>query len=141
MPRRSAAALAAMYGAKPVKFNAPEPSKYLTENAKEIWRQVANSLPPNWFDDYNLGLLEQYCRTLEQLRILGKDIVDKNTSKELAHKLSVRSSKLTRDLCMLATKMRLTQQSNYDKRKSRNTKIVALKPWQKNVKKETEEES
>lgn len=111
----------------------PEPPYELTDKQAEVWRRVTDDLPADWFTAKHMGLLKQYCRhEAEGDRIamlieqeLGKPAVDV----PVYDKLLVMQEREGRALSSLATRMRLTQQSLYDKSKKAGGPKVA-KPWE-----------
>jgi len=97
----------------------PEPPDRLHADAKEIWRQAVGRLPPDWFPAETLPMLEIYCvhvvlhRRLSGMAlkngIPGEDV--RSIAKQLAEEADL--------IANLATKMRLTQQSTHDRKKSK----------------------
>jgi phage terminase small subunit len=68
MPRISAEARSAAAhraGGKP-----PPPPAHLPADAAAVWKEIAASKPPDWFDPGSLGLLENYRRVTVHLRIV-----------------------------------------------------------------------
>src|SRR6476620_2004832 len=121
----------------------PEPPAKLTKEEAQIWRDTVDSRSPDYFPPETHALLVQYCRhvagcdylkgiiegvkkEVRQTRIIMTDL---RKTMSLLH----RESKV---VSLLATKMRLSQQSSYDMfnvRKSQRTAKAKLKslPWNK----------
>jgi hypothetical protein len=110
----------------------PRPPHDLSDEEVEIWVKVAASQTPDWFTDANLPLLAQYCRHSVQARRMA-ELIEKATGN---NKLSIQDygrlltmqHRETRIMIMLATKLRVTQQSLINHRA--NKKSVSKKPWE-----------
>lgn len=121
-------------------FERPQPPSYLTESQCEIWREVVSRLPPDWFPPETLPLLEQYCYHILEARELGKRInnfkIKTSKDEDKRDKLVRKQMALTNILSMLATRMRLTQQSLVDRRRQRQAMVedeangFDKKPWE-----------
>ena len=104
----------------------PAPPKNLSPAEAQVWKNIAASLPPEWFPVETHPLLEQYCKHVAGLPFFDKVLADI----EKAHKPDLdKWQKVTalrqaesKTIAMLAVKMRLAQQSSYDKEKARTTK-------------------
>jgi hypothetical protein len=115
------------------RIHRPEPPYELTDAHAVVWRRVSEDLPADWFTAKHAGLLKQYCRhETEADRVamlieqeMGKEQVD------LANydKLLAMQEREGRAMSSLATRMRLTQQSLYDKSKKAGGPKVS-KPWE-----------
>jgi hypothetical protein len=111
----------------------PEPPYELTDAQAGAWRRVTDDLPADWFTAKHLGLLKQYCRhETEADRIallieqeMGKEQLDVGNY----DKLLAMQEREGRALSSLATRMRLTQQSLYDRTKKASGPKVS-KPWE-----------
>ena len=119
----------------------PSPPSSLSERESDVWRRVINSLPADYFNAAELYLLMAYChqwaiyeRVSAQLK-LAEDAGTDGEGEVDGRLLSVLCEQQDRALkafTMLATKMRLTQQSRYE------TKSAAVaqrrggeKPWRR----------
>ena len=108
------------------------PPDDLDDEAAEIWTKVVNSHPPDWFTPANLPLLGQYCRHCVEVRFVGELIKKAKATKstdlrEFRSLLTMQRSE-TKMVAMLATKMRIGQQSVKNQRG--NKKTVSSKPWE-----------
>lgn len=108
----------------------PLPPQRLTAEEKEAWLQTTEGLPQDWFRPETLYMLEQYCVAVVRLRDTSAKIrtgkFPKSTSMSELLNLEIRQTKI---MMNLATKMRLTQQSTFDRKKSKRTKNALVKPW------------
>ncbi len=112
------------------------PPADLTEAQRNIWVQVVNSRPADWFGIEHTGLLTQYCRHKVQADLLAAELegFDPGWLKDTEglrryDKLSAMMDRESKAITMLLRSMRLTQQSliRADKAvKSTRTR----KPWE-----------
>lgn len=111
----------------------PAPPDDLTDEQAEAWRGVVEPLPAEWFPPETLGLLAQYCRHLVAARRVADMVADYEKTKpsqfdiETYDRLLKMQEREGRALSSLATRMRLTQQTRYDKSRKRGT--LARRPW------------
>jgi hypothetical protein len=94
------------------------PDELSDEGAAE-WREIVDRLPADWFTRETQALLVQYCRHVIAARRVSQLITELEEDEELdfkayhdALKAQQRESGI---LASLATKMRISQQSTYDK--------------------------
>jgi hypothetical protein len=129
----------------------PEPPSDLTAEQQSEWRAVVNRLPADWFPRETLPLLAQYCRHVvsagriaqmiqhmdEGLAAMtvnathpASDEGDDNAefSLDAYDKLLKMQEREGRAMSSLATRMRLTQQSTFDKERKKGK--AGKKPWQ-----------
>jgi len=113
-------------------FERPRPPEELTDEQALEWVEIVNRLPADWFNRETHGLLAQYCRHLSVSRKLAKLILDLEGSPEFTvkeyDKLLKMQDRESRAIATLATKMRIAQQSTYDKKKIKDRGTD--KPWQ-----------
>lgn len=131
--RRSAAALAI------VPINAAlhrvEPPVELSEAAAKKWREITATMPADWFRPDNWALLTTLCRVLEQADETAEMLDDmrKKGQQRTEDFLKLQQLQLNQSsrIMALMTKMRLTQQSTYDRTtaKKLNTPDLADAPW------------
>jgi hypothetical protein len=96
---------------------------------RQVWILTVEGLPAEWFRPETLPLLEQYCCHASRARDLAEKIRHgrlKAMKLKDAMKLELEQ---TRTMAHLATKMRLTQQSTFDRKKAKGTKSAPFKPW------------
>jgi hypothetical protein len=99
----------------------PPPPGNLNPEAAQLWKQIAASKPPSWWEAGNLRLLQRYCRlaiTAERWH----DALDRvqPTSKG-AGKLLREVATANASLSLLASKLRISVQAQIDRRSGRIT--------------------
>jgi chaperone required for assembly of F1-ATPase len=131
--RVSAAALSVISSSGIETIRRPEPPSELTDEQSDEWRAVVSRMPADWFPRETWGLLAQYCRHLVSARrvqqltaAIEKDQEFDIVAYDRALKMQERES---RCIASLATKMRISQQTQYDKSKKRGS-ITPSKPWE-----------
>ena len=124
--RKTAGALAAA-----VSTQRPAPAAHLTDEQAEIWQRVVDSLPPEWFRPETLDLLGEYCVQVTTSRKVAKmiDALPVDAPAERLQQLIYLTEKTARLTISLATKMRISQQSTYDREKVKQTAKKASDPW------------
>jgi hypothetical protein len=110
---KSAAELTSIQG---FKAKAPPPDAKLTDAQAAVWKRITASKPGDWFNGDDLFLLAELCRALDMCDRLADaiDAMDIRNGDTLARRLALRD-KEARRVTVLATKLRLTPQSRYDK--------------------------
>lgn len=144
--RASAAELAVIGPSGIETVRRPEPLEELSAEQAAEWRAVVNRLPADWFPRETHGLLAQYCRHVVSARRVAEMIAalegelsqeveagqDKVAAMLGATKAMDRLLKMQeregRAISSLATKMRISQQSTYDK--SKKKPVAGRKPWE-----------
>ena len=101
----------------------PAPPDSLSETQKAMWVEVVKSKPHDWFDAGSIPLLVEYCRIRESLDILAEEAnaadpewLKTDAGLKRHTDLWAAIDKKQGRMAQLAMKMRLTQQSRYDKR-------------------------
>lgn len=109
----------------------PRPPADLTDEQADEWRAVANSLPADWFGRETLPMLAQYCRHVVASKRVAALVAQCEAGDELDLRNYDRLLKMQeregRAITSLATKMRISQQSTYDKSKKKTEQV--RKPW------------
>lgn|SRR6185369_4635275 len=109
----------------------PRPPADLTDDQAEEWRAVVNRMPAEWFPRETHALLADYCRHVVMARKISQLIQQSEEGETLDvgeyDRLGRMAERESRVIASLATKMRLTQQTTYDKTKKKPS--TALKPW------------
>ena len=114
------------------------PAAGLDEQEIELWRDVVNTKPADWFADDSAPLLKEYvraavmCDRLDlqiKAAMAGGDEVE--TAAVMKGYLDMRDKESKRVLS-IATKLRLTQQSRYTPQaaSTANKKASGARPWQ-----------
>jgi phage terminase small subunit len=120
----------------------PEPPKNLDAREAQVWRDTVNSMEPDWFPPETHVMLAQYCKHCAGLDYLDKVIADlkkkpqtKVNVSDVRKMINVRRQE-SKIIAHLATKMRLAQQSSYNRNKvntvRRKAKAAAsepISPW------------
>ena len=111
----------------------PDPPRELTSEQANVWREVLDDLPSDWFRPSNLALLETYCRHVVASRRIAQLIEAEEQSDgftlERYDFLLRMQEREGRALSSLATCMRLTQQAMFDEKK-RKPQTSGKKPWE-----------
>jgi hypothetical protein len=130
---KSAASLAVIGSGGILTIRRPDPPRELTSEQTNVWREVLDDLPADWFRPSNLALLEAYCRHVVASRrvaqlIEAEEQSDGFTLERYDFLLRVQERE-GRALSSLATRMRLTQQATFDEKK-RKPQTLGKKPWE-----------
>lgn len=130
--RRSAASLAVISSSGIETIERPKPPCDLNDEQSFEWVAIVNRLPADWFGRETQGLLAQYCRHVIAARRVAALIASAEADPECSIKDYDRLLKMQeregRAISSLATKMRLSQQTTYDKSKKKPS--TARKPWE-----------
>ena len=110
----------------------PEPPEDLTPEQAEEWKAVVNRLAPDWFPRETHGILAQYCCHVVERKEIDALIAECKGNPEFSVEDYDRLLKMReregRAASSLATRMRMTQQTTYDKSKKKPT---GKKSWEK----------
>jgi hypothetical protein len=130
--RASAASLSVIQGGGVQVITRPKPPEELTSEQSDEWVAVVNRLPAEWFQRETHGMLAQYCRHVVASRRVAELIATVESSGEMDIEQYDRLLKMQeregRALSSLATRMRLSQQTTFDK--SKKKPISAKKLWE-----------
>lgn len=103
----------------------PEPPDHLTDEQAAEWREIVNRLSADWFPRETHSMLEQYCRAITRARRVAQLLNNMETGETFDVKeyrdLLRSEAELSGVIMSLATKMRISQQSSYDKSKKKPT--------------------
>lgn len=119
-----------------------EPPESLTEAQKATWRSVVATKPPEWFAADSAPVLIAYCKAVETHGYLSVQVETYQARKRLTGKalraygfLLKAQEQQARLIAVLATKMRLVQQSRYTPQSAatadRRTSNAVKKPWER----------
>lgn len=113
---------------------------YLTKPQADIWTQIIAAKPADWFGPESAPLLAMYCRAVASANHLAGIVERFERSKRLdsdkmrAYALALGAfDKQSKLLVSLATKMRLTQQSQYTPKSAGTASRrggASKKPWE-----------
>lgn len=130
--RKSAASLSVISSNGIEAIERPRPPIELNDEQAFEWVAVVNRLPADWFGRETQGLLSQYCRHVVAARRVASLIAAAEADPECSIKDYDRLLKMQeregRAISSLATKMRLSQQTTYDKSKKKPGQT--RKPWE-----------
>lgn len=111
----------------------PEAPSDLTEYQKQIWKAVADTKPPEWFEADTYPLLKAYCVAAERHHDISQELNLLPVSDKLAINLMRAEDMYAKQLKSLGVAMRLTQQSRYTPQAAAtaNKKTASgKKPWE-----------
>ena len=131
--RRSAAALSIVPPGAVGITERPCPPGDLSAEQKVEWIAIVNRMPAEWFPVETHGMLAQYCRHVVAARrvaqlVAAAEADDEEFSVKDYDRLLKMQEREGRAISSLATKMRLSQQSTYDKSKKKPGQ--ARRPWE-----------
>jgi hypothetical protein len=129
--RESSASLAVLTGVIS-SISRPEPPAELTDEQAVEWLAVVNRMSADWFPRETHGMLAQYCRHVVAARRVAQlvnccesgDVLDISEYDRLL-KMQEREG---RAISSLATRMRISQHSTYDKGKKKPQ--GGKRPWE-----------
>lgn len=106
-----------------------DPPEELTKEQAQVWVKIVKAEPADWFTASTVPLLLQYCRhTIEARRVA--ELLKKPLIPPKEHDRYLRmQDRETKNILVLATKMRLTQRSTMNQRGNRK-QTATRKPWE-----------
>lgn len=121
--RTSSAALAVIGPSGIESVSRPVAPDELTDEQAGEWLAIVNRMPADWFPRETHPMLAQYCRHVVRARRLAL-LLDKVESSEAFDVKEYRDllrseEEQSRAIASLATKMRISQQTTYDKSKKK----------------------
>jgi hypothetical protein len=115
----------------------PEPPEDLTEDQAYEWRCIVNRMPADWFPRETHPMLAQYCRHAVAAARIAKMVADFECSASddenwlnTYDKLLKMQEREGRALSSLATRMRISQQGQYNHKKKTGSAIAHKRPWE-----------
>lgn len=130
--RTSVAALAIATVGKIETVPRPDAPYDLTDEQSIEWWAIVNRMPADWFPRETHGMLSQYCRHVVSARRVAQLIEQAMDAEafdvEAYNQLLIMQEREGRALSSLATRMRLSQQTTYDK--SKKKPASGRKPWE-----------
>jgi hypothetical protein len=104
----------------------------LTDEQSVEWWAIVNRMPAAWFPRETHCLLAQLCRHIVRARRLAQLINAMEKASEFDfvqyHSLLRAEEEQSRAIASLATRLRITQQSTYDK--SKKKPVDVKRPWE-----------
>lgn len=133
--RDSAAALEVVPFARALdRVERPRPPAELNPEQAEEWTAVVGRMPADWFPRETHPLLVDYCRHVVMARRIAQLIEQAESGETLDvveyDRLGKMAERESRVIASLATKMRITQQTTYDKSKKKPV-LLSRNPWDK----------
>jgi hypothetical protein len=132
--RRSSAEIAVIgpHGLETIRRPAPPAS--LTDEQAQEWRQIVSSMAANYFSPETHALLEARCRHVIWGRRLAQAIEAEEKSPDFDmttyQSLLRAAAEQSRVITILDTKMRLAQQTTYDRREPKRKSAGLKTPWE-----------
>jgi phage gp36-like protein len=109
----------------------PDAPYSLTDDQADIWRQIVNRMPADWFPAETHPMLESLCCHIARKRKVEQLLTAAETAKDFDARnyndLAIMAERESRVVSSLMTKMRMTQQTTYDKSKK---KPIVANPWE-----------
>lgn len=131
--RKSAASLEVVSQGEVVRIERARVPVELTDEQAGVWRSVVDRMLADWFPAETRPLLAQYCRHVVASRRVAQLIDAQEAADTLdldaLDKLYRMQEREGRAMSSLATRMRLTQQTTYDK--TRKKPAQAKRPWER----------
>lgn len=120
---RSSASLSVISSSGIEAVERPRPPADLTDDMADEWTAIVNRLPADWFGRETEPLLAQYCRHIVASRrvaaLVEQAEADADCDLKDYDRLLKMQEREGRAITSLATKMRISQQSTYDKSKKK----------------------
>jgi hypothetical protein len=130
--RKSSASLQVIEHSGITSIRRPDPPDELTDEQGYEWRCIVNRLPAEWFPRETHGMLAQYCRHVVSARRVGQLIAVAEAQEEFSvdeyDRLLKMQEREGRALSSLATRMRISQHSTYDSKKTKPLRVSAKAP-------------
>jgi hypothetical protein len=131
---RDSAASQEIAAIAPTSIQRPDAPYDLTDEQSEEWWAIVNRMPADWFPRETHGLLAQFCRHIVSARHVAQLITDCEKAKpfdiDQYNKLLGMQEREGRALSSLATRMRISQQGSYDKKKAKGGSTIESAPWE-----------
>lgn len=109
----------------------PDPPAELRPEEAMEWRAVVSSLPADWFRRETHAMLANYCRHAVASKRIAQLVRDMESSPdfeiETYDRLLRMQQRESNTMSILATRMRMSQQSSYDAKRKKPS--VTKKPW------------
>ena len=127
MSRTSAAALSVVLPAEEVER--PPPPKHLSAAAKREWIAIVGRMPADWFPRETHPMLTQLVRLITTANDIDKRLRARDLKPADFKDLFKMQREVSVAIATLSTRMRISQQSKYDRRKHRDGSIIGADPW------------
>lgn len=113
------------------------PPDDLTPSEWKVWTDTVNSKPPEWFGPEHETMLRAYVESVSMMRELRRTLKTVRVKDiDMFRHVNSQLQAETKLVLTLATKMRLTQQSQYDEKTAKTNSKSARqsKPWEEPAK-------
>lgn len=138
MKQRGRKSTAELSVVRPLSTELPAPPDQFDDDQAQAWAEIVATKDPDWWDAGTFPLLEAYVKTIVEYRKVSKLVegchpVADATAFDQYDKIQKTQDRLASQLCRLATKMRLSQQSKYGARGAEgasNPSGNSGTPWQ-----------
>jgi hypothetical protein len=111
----------------------PNPPSELTDEQAEEWRAVIGRCPADWFPRETFALLCQYVRHVCRARRLAQlaDELERSDDFDMKEYRKLMREEIAQSniIQSLATRMRISQYSSYDAKKTKPNTKSAKMPW------------
>jgi hypothetical protein len=112
----------------------PDAPYDLTDEQSQEWWAIVNRMPADWFPRETHSVLSQLCRHIVNARrvaqLIDAEMGADKLSVDVYEQLLRMQARESGAIASLSTKLRITQQSTYDKSKKKPT--LVQKPWEPN---------
>ena len=133
--KQSAASMTVVPSADVVATPRPKPPFDLTDDQAHEWRAVVNRMPADWFPRETHPMLIHYCRHIVTARhvagMIDNYLNDGEETKSIDsyNKLLIMQEREGRAMSALATRMRISQQAQYNRKRQTDIKTESP-PWE-----------
>src|SRR5262245_8378110 len=111
-----------------VRTERPPPPKELSPAARREWIAIVERMPPEWFPRETHPMLVQLCRLVVTANDIDRRMRKRDLPADEFKSLFKMQREVSASIGALSTRMRISQQSKYDRRKYRDS-IPAADPW------------
>ena len=133
--KKSAASLSVVKPSSITAVARPDAPHDLAEDEAQVWLSVVNRMPADWFPTETHGLLDAYCRHAASVKHISELVDDLRNGKHQSeqwlqdyNKLMTMRERESRAMSALATRMRISQQAQYNHKKTTGSSVK--KPWE-----------
>lgn len=130
--RKSAAAEEATV--TPIAGRKPSPPEDLNDFQKQLWRDIVETKPADWFRKDTYPLLRSYCKhawQASEIDAMLEELFASEGGRDGIPELLKARERESRAMMALARSMRITQQSQYDPKTAHRHKGPTSKmPWE-----------
>jgi hypothetical protein len=107
----------------------PPPPSQLSGKAAAEWVAIVSRMPPDWFPRETHPMLVQLCRLVVTANDIDRRMRKRGLENNEFQALFKMQREVSASISQLSTRMRISQQSQYDRRKRRGNTPAPLEPW------------